>query len=442
MADSVGNRTNLQRNEPHSRPTSFISPELQLTMFYHQSLKALYQYLGDELDTFAGSTSYKSVVINTVPLLFMKLNVMPGEIASIIANSSNIKFILQYALSRNRPFGIVHKINEDMPTYGVLVAIYNHSLIKESIETKSYEVQIRGLQLFKIHHFKPFPDRNNQTLALARIEIIPIETSNHPYNELCLNPNKYNSSIKFSQKNMWQSQWPSLVYKQFDVYELASRIFKKVRILYKDIKFSNIPSILSFQVTKLGIFTHEEVNELLGIESTNLRLQLELGYFIKHQSMQKLRCSRVHCGIPISNMSYVVPISPKGIEDSYCGSWGALHTLVTVTHLEDNLKVIKSRDVMSEYFWRIGYKNSIIFCPNCRSYLGWFFSVKDNLLSSSPRSFYGLSIDSVTSIDDHILPLVSSDDELPLEQDSDRGIIFEAINDTDILETPYWTFTK
>jgi len=59
---------------------------------------------------FAGSTNYKSVIINTVPLLFMKLNVMPGEIASIIANSSDIKFILQYALSRNRPFGIIHKM--------------------------------------------------------------------------------------------------------------------------------------------------------------------------------------------------------------------------------------------------------------------------------------------------------------------------------------------
>jgi len=46
-----------------------------------------------------------------------------------------------------------------MPTYGILVAIHNHSSIKESIETKSYEVQIRGLQLFKIHNIKPFPDR-------------------------------------------------------------------------------------------------------------------------------------------------------------------------------------------------------------------------------------------------------------------------------------------
>jgi len=35
-------------------------------------------------------------------------------------------------------------------------------------------------------------------------------------------------------------------------------------------------------VTKLGIFTHEEVNELLGIGSTNLRLELELAYFNKH----------------------------------------------------------------------------------------------------------------------------------------------------------------
>jgi len=76
--------------------------------------------------------------------------------------------------------------------------------------------------------------------------------------------------------------------------------------------------------------------------------------------MQKLKCSGVYCGVPISNMSHVLPISPKGIEDSYFGSWGALRTLITVTHLEDNLKVIKSTNVMSEDFWLLGYNKFII----------------------------------------------------------------------------------
>lgn len=32
---------------------------------------------------------------------------------------------------------------------------------------------------------------------------------------------------------MWQTQWPDWVYKQFDVYELASRLSKKVKMLCK-----------------------------------------------------------------------------------------------------------------------------------------------------------------------------------------------------------------
>lgn len=46
-----------------------------------------------------------------------------------------------------------------MRTYGVLAVVYNHSLIKESIETNSYEVKVKGFQLFEILHVKPYPDR-------------------------------------------------------------------------------------------------------------------------------------------------------------------------------------------------------------------------------------------------------------------------------------------
>jgi len=75
--------------------------------------------------------------------------------------------------------------------------------------------------------------------------------------------------------------------------------------------------------------------------------------------MQKLRCSSEYCGVPISNMSYVLPISPEGIEDSYCGSWGSLHSLVTVTHLEDRLKEIAVKDLTFKYVYR--YDRFIIF---------------------------------------------------------------------------------
>jgi len=49
----------------------------------------------------------------------------------------------------------------------------------------------------------------------------------------------------------------------------------------KDVKISDDPDLLSFQVTRLGIFSQEQVSELLGIESTNLRLQYELQYWNK-----------------------------------------------------------------------------------------------------------------------------------------------------------------
>lgn len=77
--------------------------------------------------------------------------------------------------------------------------------------------------------------------------------------------------------------------------------------------------------------------------------------------MQKLRCTGVNCGIPISNMSYVLPISPKGIEDNVYESWGSFRSLVTVTRLEDRLKIITVTDVSSRYFSFLGYDRFIIF---------------------------------------------------------------------------------
>jgi len=73
----------------------------------------------------------------------------------------------------------------------------------------------------------------------------------------------------------------------------------------------------------------------------------------------------------------------------------------------------------------------LIFCPNCASYIGWSFSIKNNFLSSSPRLFYALAMKSVTSINDYILPLGSDYDDLP--HNSDREMTFDAVDDTDIL---------
>jgi len=43
-------------------------------------------------------------------------------------------------------------------------------------------------------------------------------------------------------------------------------------------EFSNDPVFLSFQVTRVGIFSDEVVSKLLSITSTNQRLQCELDY--------------------------------------------------------------------------------------------------------------------------------------------------------------------
>jgi cereblon len=47
----------------------------------------------------------------------------------------------------------------------------------------------------------------------------------------------------------------------------------------KDVKVLDDPCLLSFQVLRLGIFQPKQVSFLLGIESTNLRLQYEISYW-------------------------------------------------------------------------------------------------------------------------------------------------------------------
>jgi len=66
--------------------------------------------LGDGLREATGRTVYEEGVIHTIPIIFLKLNLLPGQILPIIARSSDIKLILKYAILRNRSFGVSYKL--------------------------------------------------------------------------------------------------------------------------------------------------------------------------------------------------------------------------------------------------------------------------------------------------------------------------------------------
>jgi len=46
-----------------------------------------------------------------------------------------------------------------MCTYGTLVAICDHSKVMEATTPETYEIKVKGLQLFQLLHVKSFPDR-------------------------------------------------------------------------------------------------------------------------------------------------------------------------------------------------------------------------------------------------------------------------------------------
>jgi len=52
---------------------------------------------------------YEEGVIHMLPVLFLKLNLMPGQILPIIAHSTNIKLVLKYAINNNRSFGVCYQ---------------------------------------------------------------------------------------------------------------------------------------------------------------------------------------------------------------------------------------------------------------------------------------------------------------------------------------------
>lgn len=385
------------------RMTSIIPARFQIERQYDRNLTAAHKYLGEGLHEATGRTVYEEGVVHSIPLIFLKLNLMPGQILPIIARSSDVKLILKYAIFRNRSFGVCYKLNENKRTFGTIAEVYEHSV---DIETsQSFQIKAMGHQRFEIVEVNQFPESHEQSLALAKIKIIPDITLTQPYHKFCLHPKKRNLSHSemCRKRDMWQTQWPDWVYKQFDVYELASRLSKKVKMLYKDVKISDDPNLLSFQVARLGIFSQEQVSELLGIGSTNQRLQYELQYWNKTQSMQKFMCARSGCGVPVCNMSNVFPMSPEGPQGTYCNSWGKIHDMITVTELDNDLDVISVGSASVECCWFPGYKWTIILCPRCHSHLGWCYVVNSSL-TLRPRIFYGLSVRAITSIKDYLVP--------------------------------------
>ncbi|XP_025205986.1 protein cereblon-like [Melanaphis sacchari] len=397
-----GNESNVQIiNDAFIHETYFVYPE---STPYDRSLTAAHQYLGDGLLEATGRTVYEEGVIHTIPLIFLRLNLLPGQILPIVARSSDIKHLLKYVMFRNRSFGVCYKFNKNKRTFGTIAEVYEHS---DNIETtESFQIKAMGHQRFEILQINPFPQSHEKSLALAEIKIIPDTTLSYPYNKLCLHPKKRHLNLGeiCRKRDMQQTQWPYWVYKQFDVYELASRLTKKVKMLYKDVNISDDPNLLSFQVARLGIFTPEQVSELLGIESTNQRLQYELKYWNKTQSLQKFMCAR--CGIVVCNMSSVFPMSPEGPQGTFCNSWGIIHDMITVTELHQDLNALSIGIPSSECSWFPGYVWTIILCPNCRNHLGWRYLVNGEL-SLKPKLFYGLCLKAITSAKDYLVPRIT-----------------------------------
>jgi cereblon len=57
-----------------------------------------------------GRTVYEEGVVHIIPLIFLKLNLLPGQILPIIARSPSVKLLLKYVLFRNRSFGVSYKL--------------------------------------------------------------------------------------------------------------------------------------------------------------------------------------------------------------------------------------------------------------------------------------------------------------------------------------------
>lgn len=66
--------------------------------------------MGDGLCETTGRTVFEENVIHKLPVIFLELNLMPGQILPIIARSREIKLVLRYAMSKNRAFGVSYEL--------------------------------------------------------------------------------------------------------------------------------------------------------------------------------------------------------------------------------------------------------------------------------------------------------------------------------------------
>lgn len=62
-------------------------------------------------------------------------------------------------------------------------------------------------------------------------------------------------------------------------------------------------------------------------------------------------CNNDGCSALICDMSCVFPMSPEGPQGTYCNSWGQIHDMITVTHLDDNLSPIIIGRPTTECCW-------------------------------------------------------------------------------------------
>ncbi|XP_022161805.1 protein cereblon-like [Myzus persicae] len=390
-------------------PERLVYPEFEMATNLDKNDSAAMMKLVDELHEGAGL------------LLFLGLELIPEEILTIRLNTSEYGIVRQHINSETLYLGVCYKINErNNRTFGT-IGIICKNLAFFTLRVMGY----RRFEIVKVNHH-----RLGQTMAFAQIKIIKDITLTNPYNNLHLHPSisVLGSGKMRSNRDAWQTQWPPWVYKQFDVHELASCIFKKVKMLRENVIISSDPEILSFQLTRIGLFNDIEVNKLLSITSTNLRLQRELQYLNKIKIVEKYVCARIGCGVPICNKNNVFAMYPAPPQGSYqnCRWKNSTHSMITVTDLVDGSNILKLEKKSFECHCFPGYKSTSIFCLKCNSHLGWRFVIDCNV-SLTPTVFYGLYETALkTHISSSVGRLVLSDD-VPF---SSRGQIHNSSGST------------
>lgn len=66
--------------------------------------------MGNRLNETSGRTILEDNKVHTLPVIFLKINLIPGQILPIIARSENIKSILRYAHAKNELFGVSYQL--------------------------------------------------------------------------------------------------------------------------------------------------------------------------------------------------------------------------------------------------------------------------------------------------------------------------------------------